>query len=86
MEGSKFACLLKEVTGIVTREGGDVDKECIANWGCHERTSWGSGRALMAKDVVVVDGTVGDDDDDSVQIAVRQCCWCWLAWLGREML
>jgi hypothetical protein len=52
MEGSGFTCLLKEVTGISTREGGDVDKECITNWGCHERRSWG--RALTSTNMVVV--------------------------------
>jgi hypothetical protein len=54
MEGSGFACLLKEVTvtGISTGEGGDIDKECITNWGYHERRRWG--RALMAMDMVVV--------------------------------
>ncbi len=37
---------------FVTGEGGDVDKEHITNWGCHERRSWG--RALTSTDMVVV--------------------------------
>jgi hypothetical protein len=64
MEGSGFTCLLKgvTVTGISTREGGDVGKECITNWGYHERRSWGG--ALTATDMVVVfflfvDGATG---------------------------
>ena len=82
MEGGRFAWLLKEVTvtGISTGEGGDIDKECIANWGCHKRRSWG--RALTATDMVMVVlvcwWSDGCWDDGSAQMAemLRQDAGC----------